>query len=82
MATKSNAYERYLAAQLADPAARAEFERERREIEAVDVAVNALDALCDEHGVTKAELARQVLSAFPPLREDDDITPVSARPID
>lgn len=60
MAAKPNAYERYLAEQLADPEFRAEFERERREIETIDAIVNALDGLRDQRGLTKAELARQI----------------------
>lgn len=60
MASKANAYERYLAEQLADPEFRAEFERERREIETVDAIVNALDGLRDERRLTKAELARRI----------------------
>jgi DNA-binding phage protein len=53
-------HDRFLAEQLADPAFRAEFERERREIEAVDAIVGALDGLRDERGLSKAELARQI----------------------
>ncbi len=53
-------HDRFLAGQLADPEFRAEFERERREIEAVDTIVGALDGLRDERGLSKAELARQI----------------------
>jgi DNA-binding phage protein len=53
-------HDRFLAEQLADPGFRAELERERREIEAIDALVGALDGLRDEHGITKAELARQI----------------------
>jgi DNA-binding phage protein len=53
-------HDRFLAEQLADPAFRAEFERERREIETVDAIVGALDGLRDERGLSKAELARQI----------------------
>jgi DNA-binding phage protein len=60
MARKPNAYERFLAEQLADPEFRAEFERERHEIETIDAIVNALDGLRDERGLTKADLARQI----------------------
>jgi DNA-binding phage protein len=60
MPKKPNAYERYLAEQLADPKFRAEFERERHEIETIDAIVNALDQLRDERGLTKADLARQI----------------------
>ena len=47
-------HDRFLAEQLADPAFRAEFERERREIETVDAIVGALDGLRDERGLSKA----------------------------
>lgn len=60
MARKPNAYDRFLAEQLADPEFRAEFERERHEVETIDAIVNALDGLRDERGLTKADLARQI----------------------
>lgn len=60
MPKKPNAYDRFLAEQLADPELRAEFERERHEIETIDAIVNALDGLRDERGLTKADLARQI----------------------
>jgi DNA-binding phage protein len=53
-------HERFLAEQLANPEFRATFERERRQIETVDALVAALDGLREEHGMTKAELARQI----------------------
>ena len=53
-------HDRFLSEQLSDPEFRAEFERERREIEAVDAVVSALDGLRDECGLSKAELARQI----------------------
>jgi DNA-binding XRE family transcriptional regulator len=43
-----------------DPAFRAEFERERREIAAIDAIVNTLDELREKHGLTKADLARAI----------------------
>jgi DNA-binding phage protein len=43
-----------------DPKFRAEFERQQREIAAIDAIVNQLDALREAHGMTKAELARAV----------------------
>jgi len=43
-----------------DPEFRAEFERARREIEAIDAIVNELDSLRTTHGMTKAELAREI----------------------
>ena len=60
MAKTPNAYERFLAEQLADPEFRAEFERERHEIETIDAILNALDELREERGLTKADLARQI----------------------
>lgn len=53
-------HDRFLAEQLADPEFRAAFDRERREIETVDVLVAALDGLRLAHGMSKAELARQI----------------------
>jgi DNA-binding phage protein len=53
-------HDRFLADQLADPEFRAQFERERREIEAIDTLVGALDGLRETRGMSKAELARQI----------------------
>lgn len=53
-------HSRFLAEQLEDRDFRDQFERERREIEAVDAIVSALDGLRDERGLSKAELARQI----------------------
>lgn len=53
-------YDRFLADQLADPEFRTQFERERREIEAIDALVGALDGLRETRGMSKAELARQI----------------------
>jgi DNA-binding phage protein len=53
-------HDRFLAEQLTNAEFREEFERERREIEAVDAIVGALDGLRDERGLSKAELARQI----------------------
>jgi DNA-binding phage protein len=53
-------HDHFLSEQLSDPEFRAEFERERREIEAVDSIVAALDGLRDERGLSKAELAHQI----------------------
>jgi DNA-binding phage protein len=41
-----------------DPEFRAEFNRQRREIAAIDAIVNQLDALRESHRMSKAELAR------------------------
>jgi DNA-binding XRE family transcriptional regulator len=43
-----------------DPDFRAEFERQQREIAAIDAIVNTLDELREEHGLTKADLARAI----------------------
>jgi DNA-binding phage protein len=53
-------HDRFLAEQLAGLEFRAAFERERREIEAIDAIVGALDGLRDERGLSKAALARQI----------------------
>ena len=43
-----------------DPAFRAEFERQRREIAQIDLIVRQLDELREQAGMSKAELARAV----------------------
>jgi DNA-binding phage protein len=43
-----------------DPEFRAEFERQQREIAAIDAIVNQLDALREEHRLSKAGLARAI----------------------
>jgi DNA-binding phage protein len=43
-----------------DPEFRAEFSRQRRQIAAIDAIVNQLDALREQRGVSKAELARAI----------------------
>src|SRR3954451_6970095 len=53
-------HDRWLSEQLKDPEFRAEFERERREIAVIDDIVNSLDQLRAEHGISKADLAREV----------------------
>jgi nucleotide-binding universal stress UspA family protein len=54
-------YERRLARRLAeDPEFKAEYERQRRAIAAIDEIVNRLDALRVEHSLSKAELARAI----------------------
>jgi DNA-binding phage protein len=53
-------HDRWLKEQLQDPEFRAEYERERREIAVIDAIVNALDDLRAEHGLSKAELAREI----------------------
>jgi DNA-binding XRE family transcriptional regulator len=42
------------------PEFRAEFERQQREIAAIDAVINTLDALRAERNLTKAELAREI----------------------
>jgi DNA-binding phage protein len=53
-------HDRRLARRLEDPVFRAEYERQRREIDAIDSIVHALDALRDQHGLSKADLARAI----------------------
>jgi len=53
-------HDRFLAEQLEDPDFRAEFERQQREIAAIDAIVHTLDALREQQGKTKADLARQI----------------------
>src|SRR5438270_13604422 len=50
----------YLADRRDDPAFRAEFEKATRQITAIDAIINGLDSLRTEHGMTKAELAREI----------------------
>lgn len=42
------------------PEFRAEFERQQREIAAIDAVINTLDELRTERNLTKAELAREI----------------------
>lgn len=42
------------------PEFRMEFERQQREIAAIDAVINALDELRSERSLTKAELAREI----------------------
>lgn len=54
-------HDRRLARRLRDdPEFRAEFERQQREIAAIDAIVNTLDDLRAKHGLTKADLARAI----------------------
>jgi DNA-binding phage protein len=53
-------HDRRLADHLRDPEFRAEFEKASREIKAIDAIVNELDGLRKAHGMTKAELAREI----------------------
>ena len=53
-------HDRFLAEQLADPEFRVAFEREQREIEAIDAIVHKLDELREQQGKSKAELARAI----------------------
>jgi len=53
-------HDRRLALRLEDPAFRAEYERQRREIDSVDSIVRTLDALREQHGLSKADLARAI----------------------
>lgn len=57
----SSRHDRRLARRLADdPEYRVEFERQQRAIAAIDEIVNRLDALREEHSLSKAELARAI----------------------
>jgi len=59
--TPDTYHERRLARRLReDPEFRAEFERQRREINQIDSVVRQLDALREEVGMSKAELARAI----------------------
>lgn len=53
-------HDQLLADRMKDPEFRAEFERASREIKAIDAIVNELDSLRTTHGITKAELAREI----------------------
>ena len=53
-------HDRLLADRMKDPEFRAEFKRASREIKAIDAIVNELDSLRTTHGMTKAELAREI----------------------
>lgn len=53
-------HDRRLARRLDDPEFRAEFERQKREISAIDAIVHRLDDLREQHGFSKAELARAI----------------------
>ncbi len=58
--TLTSAYEEYRNRRLADPEFRSHYERHRREIDAVDRVVAAIEARRVELGLTKADLARLV----------------------
>jgi DNA-binding phage protein len=53
-------HDRRLARRLEDPEFREEFERRKREIAGIDAVVQELDALREQHGMTKAQLARAI----------------------
>jgi len=53
-------HDRRLARRLEDPGFRKEFERNKRELVAIDALVNALDDLREERGLSKAGLARAI----------------------
>jgi DNA-binding phage protein len=61
MALDTTYHDRRLARRLEeDPEFKAEFERQRREITAIDAIVNELDALREEQRMSKADLARAI----------------------
>ena len=53
-------HKRMLAARMADPEFRSEYERARREIDQVDAVIRELDHLREDAGLTKADLARHI----------------------
>jgi len=53
-------HDRRLARRLEDPAFRSEYARQRREIDSVDSIVRKLDVLREQHGLSKADLARAI----------------------
>jgi DNA-binding phage protein len=53
-------HDRRLARRLKDPEFEAEFARQQREIAAIDGIVSQLDALREQHRMTKADLARAI----------------------
>lgn len=53
-------HDRRRAELMKDPEFKAEYERQRRAIAAIDEIVNRLDALRIEHDLSKAELARAI----------------------
>lgn len=53
-------HDRRLESRLEDPEFRAEFEKATREIKAIDAVINELESLRTRHGMTKAELAREI----------------------
>jgi len=59
--TATTLHDRRLAHRLEeDPEFRAEFERQQREIDAIDAIVNRLDELREQRGLTRADLARAI----------------------
>ncbi|MDQ3609520.1 MAG: helix-turn-helix transcriptional regulator [Actinomycetota bacterium] len=60
IAQDTSLHDRWLNEQLKDPEFRAEFEREQREIAAIDAIVNTLEGVRAKLGISKAELARQI----------------------
>jgi DNA-binding XRE family transcriptional regulator len=53
-------YERRRHEWLADEETRVEYDRARREIEQIDTLIRSLDALREDAGMSKAELARRI----------------------
>ena len=53
-------HNRRLARRPEDPAFRSEYARQRREIDSVDSILRKLDALREQHGLSKADLARAI----------------------
>jgi ribosome-binding protein aMBF1 (putative translation factor) len=63
---RGTAFDRYVADQLKKPRFRAAYGKARREIDAVDEIVRALDAARIDIGISKADLARAI-SAKPEI---------------
>ena len=53
-------HDRRLARRLEDPEYRAEFERQKRRLTAIDAIANSLDELREARGFSKAALAREI----------------------
>jgi DNA-binding phage protein len=60
VAKKMSASEHWLAKKMESPAFRAEFEKSRRETDAVDALIRTMDERRDSLGISKTELARRV----------------------
>ncbi len=57
---RKTAFDRYFEARMKDPSFADEYRRERREIDAIDTVIRALDAARVRVGFSKADLARRI----------------------